>query len=186
MNMSSEQDPRDLRSVRYTLTLHGISCLQHLVLWSDLSKVSLDKMTNSGNCLKLRALTSGMLLVVWSKQSRITQFTSPRATRSSWRSWKRAGWNLYRWLIHTFFFFSFLWAVSLTCLFIFGSRFRSSDHRGDCCISNGADREMMDTELCILWLRRSHGRQRQDYRFLPRVSSEGSINPCHPWTLPPQ
>lgn len=64
-------------------------------------------MTNSGNCLKLGVLTSGTLLVVWWKQSHITQVTSPRATRSSWRSRKRAGWNLYGWLIHTFFFFLF-------------------------------------------------------------------------------
>lgn len=100
--MSSEQDPWDLRSVPYTL--HSILSIQHLVLWSDLSKVSLDKMAKSGNCLMLRALTSGSLLVVWSEQSHITQVTTPRATRSSWRSSKRAGWKLYGWLMHTFFF----------------------------------------------------------------------------------
>lgn len=48
---------------------------------------------------------SGTLLVVWSQQSHITQVTSPLATRSSWRSSKWAGWNLWGWLNHTFFYF---------------------------------------------------------------------------------
>lgn len=115
-------------------------------------------MMKGGNRLKLKALTSGPIKTITHHTGHVTLGSEVQLEQFEIH-WMQPLQMTYSHLLLLLFFF-FLRAVSLTCLFIFGSRLRSSDHGGDCCISNGADREMTDAEVCILWLRRSHGRQR--------------------------